>query len=71
MPVQFDSIAAALSMNGHGGYVWSVYLIAVLVIVFLLLSPVLRARRASRERRGQLRREQHAKDKEIASAPGT
>ena len=69
--MQFDSIAAALSMNGHGAYVWSVYLIAVLVIVFLLFSPVVRARRFMLERRGQLRREQVRKDKESADAPGT
>jgi len=71
MPVQFESIGAALSMNGHGAYVWSVYLIAVLVIVFLLLGPVVRARRISLERRGQIRREQVRKDKEITDAPGT
>ena len=36
MPVQFDSLAAALAMGGHGAYVWTVYLIAALVVMFLL-----------------------------------
>ena len=75
--MQFETLAAALHMNGHGGYVWSVYLIAVLVVMFLLLGPVLRSRRIAIQRRGLLRREQAARDKaqrakkETAIAPGT
>ncbi len=71
MPVQFDSLAAALEMNGHGGYVWSVYLTAALVVVFLLLGPLLRSRRIVQERRGQLRRELAAQDKEVPVASGS
>ncbi|MCZ6831351.1 MAG: heme exporter protein CcmD [Gammaproteobacteria bacterium] len=69
--MQFDSLAAALAMNGHGGYVWSVYLIAALVVVFLLLGPVLRSRRIMLERLGQLRREQAAQNKEVPLASGS
>jgi heme exporter protein D len=69
--MQFDSLAAALAMEGHGAYVWSVYLIAVLVVTFLLLGPVLRSRRILLERRGDLRREQAAKNKEVPLASGS
>ncbi len=69
--MQFDSLAAALEMNGHGGYVWSVYLIAALVVLFLLLGPVLRSQRIKLLRRGQLRREQAAREKEVALASGS
>ena len=71
MPVQFDSLAAALEMNGHGGYVWSVYLAAALVVVFLLLGPFLRSRHIVQERRGQLRRELAVQDKEVPVASGS
>lgn len=69
--MQFDSLVAALDMNGHGGYVWSVYLIAVLVVVFLLLGPVLRSRSIILQRRGQLRREQVKQSKEVPVAPSS
>jgi heme exporter protein D len=66
--MQFETLGAALDMNGHGGYVWSVYLIALLIVVFLIVGPVLRSRRIKLERRGQLRREEAARQKEVASA---
>ena len=69
--MQFDSLAAALAMSGHGGYVWSVYLIAALVVVFLLLGPVLRSRRIMSQRRGQLRRERAVQNKEVPLASGS
>ena len=61
--MQFDSLAAALDMGGHGGYVWSVYLVAALVVLFLLLGPVLRSRNIIVARRGQLRRERAQEEK--------
>ena len=54
--VQFESVADALAMGGHGPYVWSVYLAASLVVLFLLLAPVRRSRRLRRDHRGRLRR---------------
>ena len=66
--MQFDSWAAALAMDGHGVYVWSVYLVALLVVIFLLLGPVLRSRRIMRERRGQLRRELASQKWEVPDA---
>ena len=43
--MQFDSIAAALAMSGHGAYVWTVALVAVLTIAALLLAPIIAHRR--------------------------
>jgi len=55
--MQFESVAAALDMAGHGPYVWAVTLITLAVISGLLLLPVLRSRRFIQEQRGVLRRE--------------
>ena len=63
--MRFDSFAAALAMDGHGGYVWAVAVVTLSVIVYLLLAPVLRSRRFIEEQRGVLRRAQ----REIGSAP--
>ena len=62
----FDSLAAALAMDGHGAYVWTVVLISFLVVLQLLVVPVLRSRRLIIEQRGALRREQ----REVSNAPG-
>ena len=55
--MQFDTLAAALAMDGHGPYVWSVVLVAVLVVLQLLVGPALRSRRFMVEQRSVLRRE--------------
>ena len=49
--MQFDSIAAALAMDGHGVYVWAVVVVTVLVSAGLLLLPTLSARRFLAEQR--------------------
>ena len=54
----FDSLSALLAMDGHGGYVWSVYGLVTLVIIFLVLMPINRKRRLLVELQGQMRREQ-------------
>lgn len=41
----FDSVSAALAMDGHGGYVWAAYIVTALVIAALLVVPSLRRRR--------------------------
>ena len=48
----FDSVHAALWMNGHGIFVWSAYGITLLVLAQLLLWPWSRRRRLLRELRG-------------------
>ena len=41
----FDSLAAALAMNGHGAYVWAAYGLTVIVLALILVLP---ARRRTR-----------------------
>lgn len=41
----FQSMHALLTMEGHGVYVWTAYLVTSLVIVLALLSPLRRSRR--------------------------
>jgi heme exporter protein CcmD len=69
--MQFDSISEALSMGGHGGYVWFIYISATLVVAWMLISPVLRSRSALARARGQARRERHMQQQEGADAPGS
>jgi len=52
----FDSLAAALQMDGHGAFVWSAYLITLGVVVFILYAPRRRERRFLRQLEGQIRR---------------
>lgn len=52
----FDTWRDALEMAGHGQYVWPAYGIALLVVVYLVFSPVRRQRRLLRELRGEQRR---------------
>lgn len=56
----FDSLGAALLMDGHGPYVWSAYLTSLLVLGFLVIYPRRRQRRLLREVRGELRRRRDA-----------
>jgi len=41
MKFQFDSLAAFLSMNGHGPYVWASYAITFAALLYLLINPLL------------------------------
>jgi heme exporter protein D len=52
----FDSVAAALAMDGHGAYVWSAYALSLLVLVYVVSAPLRRQRRLLRELRGEARR---------------
>ena len=52
----FESLAAALVMDGHGAYVWSAYGITLAVISLLIVLPMFRKRRLLRELRGEYRR---------------
>lgn len=54
--MQFDSLAAALEMGGHGPYVWAVALLTIAVIAGLLLVPVMGSRRLLAQYRGAARR---------------
>lgn len=54
----FDSIEAAITMAGHGGFVWSAYAITLVVLALLLLAPRRRQARYLRELAGELKRQQ-------------
>jgi len=41
----FDSLQAALTMEGHGTYVWTAYLVTAVVIIAVLVVPLRRRRR--------------------------
>ncbi len=56
----FDSLTAVFSMDGHGFYVWTAYLVAVIVVAAALIAPVRRRRRLLRQLAGELRRSQAA-----------
>lgn len=44
MQLQFDSIADLWAMNGHGVYVWLAYAITLVVLIYLVVSPVMQRR---------------------------
>lgn len=68
----FDSLGALLHMDGHGVYVWSAYMITLVVIIFILLSPIRRKNRIISEMAGELRRSQGAPSTdEESNASGT
>lgn len=52
----FDSLSAAITMGGHGGYVWSAYAITFAVLGVVILRPILSSRRLRRDIRSELAR---------------
>jgi heme exporter protein D len=52
----FESFSQAISMDGHGAYVWSAFAITVLMFSVIALHPVLRKKRLLREIAGEARR---------------
>ncbi len=56
--MQFDSVSEILQMGGHGKYVWSAYFIALVTIVYLVWTPLIKHKQFFVEQRGRLRREQ-------------
>ena len=54
----FDSFAAVLAMDGHGAFVWSAYLISLLVVAAMILLPLRRQRTILRQLGAELRRRQ-------------
>ena len=52
----FDSLSAAMTMGGHGGYVWSAYAITFAVLGVVILRPILSSRRLRRDIRSELAR---------------
>jgi heme exporter protein D len=54
----FDSFEAALTMAGHGAFVWSAYAITMVVLAIILLAPRRRRIRYLRELAGELKRQE-------------
>ena len=52
----FDSLEAVLTMDGHGAFVWTAYLITVVVIAAILIAPVRRQKKFLRQLSGELKR---------------
>ena len=63
----FDSLSAAMTMGGHGGYVWSAYAITFLVLGVVILRPILSSRRLRRDIRSELARKAAASGESNAS----
>lgn len=51
----FQDLTQLWQMDGHGPYVWSAYLIVVLVMIGLVRRPLARRRRALERVRSRLR----------------
>lgn len=70
--MHFDSLGEALTMAGHGPYVWSAYALTAAVLVALVWQPVARARALRRGIRAELRRmEGSSAANEEVNAPQT
>ncbi|WP_339338542.1 heme exporter protein CcmD [uncultured Oceanicoccus sp.] len=59
--MQFDSLAAFMSMQGHGIFVWSVYAISLVVMVGLVVAPLRKNRAFFTEQAMLIKREQRAR----------
>lgn len=57
----FDSFSSALQMDGHGGFVWSAYLVTVLVICCLVILPMRKEKQMIRQLKGALKRQNRDK----------
>ncbi len=56
----FESVHAVLTMDGHGGFVWSAYAVTCGVVGWLLVAPMLRRTRILRDLRGAHKRSEGA-----------
>lgn len=46
--MQFDSLSEAMTMGGHGAYVWGAYAITLVVVIVSLLRPIFTTRKLQR-----------------------
>jgi heme exporter protein D len=56
----FESVEQILRMDGHGAFVWSAYLITVVVLAGVLIAPGRRRKQFLRQLAGELKRSQGA-----------
>jgi heme exporter protein D len=64
---QFQSLADLIYMSGHGPYVWACYGIGLLVVAYLLISPVRQKKKFMLQLRSQYARQ--AASGRVDSAP--
>lgn len=64
----FDSFAAFIEMGGHGLYVWLAYSIALVVVLYNVISPILRKKQFITEYQRRLRREKQLAERQAAEA---
>jgi heme exporter protein D len=67
--MQFDSVSEAITMGGHGAYVWSAYAITLVVVGISLLRPWLVTRRLKRVIRQELSRKRGQTMRDVATGP--
>ena len=65
MSPYFDTLAAALSMDGHGAYVWPAYLIATMALASIVILPRIKERKVIARIAGELKRQQNKLDSEV------
>lgn len=53
----FADLSAALHMDGHGIYVWSAYLITLVVVGVMTVMPWRRQRRLLKQLSGEIKRQ--------------
>jgi heme exporter protein D len=52
----FDSFDSLLTMDGHGAFVWTAYLITIAVLAAILIAPGRRRKKFLRQLAGELKR---------------
>lgn len=57
---QFESLAEFFAMGGHATYVWGAYGVALVVMVWLVVRPLLRRASILNELRQNLKKRQHS-----------
>lgn len=68
---QFDSFSAFIAMGGHGPYIWLSYLATVLVLLWLVVTPLLRTNRlmSALKRQQTLQHRESGKYQDISPGP--
>ncbi|WP_210395707.1 heme exporter protein CcmD [Motiliproteus sediminis] len=60
----FDSFSDFIAMGGHGLYVWLCYGIAITILSFNIISPLLKSRNFFNQQGRRLRRERQMAEQE-------
>jgi heme exporter protein D len=54
----FEDLHGLVTMEGHGVYVWTAYLVTIVVIAAALIGPLLRRKRLLKQLAAELKRTQ-------------